>query len=220
MPYQSGIPRRRNRRVHARGFTLVELMVAVMVMTVGILGLASTAAVVMRMMHGGVRQTLAANVVAARFETRRKKRCDSLSSGSSSTRGIAEDWTVSSGGTATGRRPRPLQRDQFRHLEHAGVPELHPMHHTVTRRRAFTLVELLIVVSVLGIVMVALTKVIVGQQRFYRGASEMIETQDKVRDASDDRWDAFTLGAAPAASATCPTTRGRRRPSAVSWPPD
>jgi prepilin-type N-terminal cleavage/methylation domain-containing protein len=58
------------------------------------------------------------------------------------------------------------------------------MHHTVTRR-AFTLVELLIVVTVLGIVMVALTKVIVGQQRFYRGASEMIETQDNVRDAVD-----------------------------------
>src|SRR5690242_20259495 len=58
------------------------------------------------------------------------------------------------------------------------------MHHTVTRR-AFTLVELLIVVTVLGIVMVALTKVIVGQQRFYRSASEMIETQDNVRDAVD-----------------------------------
>jgi prepilin-type N-terminal cleavage/methylation domain-containing protein len=87
------------RRVRTRGFTLVELMVAVMVMTVGILGLASTAAVVMRMMHGGARQTLAANVVAARFEALHNKSCDSLSSGSSSTRGIAEDWTVSSAGS-------------------------------------------------------------------------------------------------------------------------
>ena len=50
-------------------------------------------------------------------------------------------------------------------------------------RRAFTLVELLIVIVVFGMVMAALLKVVVGQQRFYRGASEMIETQNNVRDA-------------------------------------
>ncbi|HET7563559.1 MAG TPA: type II secretion system protein, partial [Gemmatimonadaceae bacterium] len=57
------------------------------------------------------------------------------------------------------------------------------MHHTVIRRRAFTLVELLIVIAVFGLVMAAMMKVLVGQQRFYRGAAEMIDTQTNVRDA-------------------------------------
>lgn len=51
------------------------------------------------------------------------------------------------------------------------------------RRRGFTLVELLIVIALLGLVMAAMMKVLVGQQRFYRGAAEMIDTQTNVRDA-------------------------------------
>jgi len=56
---------------------------------------------------------------------------------------------------------------------------------TFASRRAFSLVELLIVIVVFGIVLGALMKVIIGQQRFYRGTSEMVETQDNVRDAVD-----------------------------------
>lgn len=55
----------------------------------------------------------------------------------------------------------------------------------LTSRRAFTLIELLMVIVLSTIVMAALTKMIVGQQRFYRGAADMVETQSNVRDAVD-----------------------------------
>lgn len=89
-----GRPRRR-RRSRTRGFTLVELMVAIAVMTIGILGLASTAAVVTRMMSGGAQQTIAANVVQARFEKLRNRQCSAITSGDSTTRHVRESWTVS-----------------------------------------------------------------------------------------------------------------------------
>ncbi|HEX5437280.1 MAG TPA: type II secretion system protein [Gemmatimonadaceae bacterium] len=56
---------------------------------------------------------------------------------------------------------------------------------TSSSRRGFTLAELLVVMVVLGIVLAALMGVIVRQQRFYRGATAMIETQNNVRDAVD-----------------------------------
>lgn len=95
MIHRSGIPRgRRGRSARVRGFTLVELMVALMVMTVGILGLASTAGIVTRMMSGAVRQTVAANVVQARMELLRNQPCATVASGSATTRGVSESWTV------------------------------------------------------------------------------------------------------------------------------
>jgi len=98
MTRRSDRPRQR-RCACASGFTLVELMVAVMVMTVGILGLASTAAVVMRTMSGGRQQTVAASVVASRFEQLRNQLCSSVTAGTAATRGITESWTVSAAGT-------------------------------------------------------------------------------------------------------------------------
>lgn len=96
MKRRSGIARgRAGRRPRTRGFTLVELLVAVMVMSVGILGLASTAGVVTRLMSGAARQTIAANVVQARFEMMRNRSCASLSGGSAITRRVRERWGVS-----------------------------------------------------------------------------------------------------------------------------
>lgn len=97
MTRRSGIPRQRRRHHPARGFTLVELMVAIMVMTVGVLGLASTAGVVTRLMSGGARQAIAANVVQTRFELLRNRRCTWLAAhtpGDTTTRGIHEKWVV------------------------------------------------------------------------------------------------------------------------------
>lgn len=74
-------------------------------------------------------------------------------------------------------------------------------------RRGFTLVELLIAIAMFGLVMAGLMKVLVGQQRFYRGAAEMIDTQTNVRDAanvlqSELRGVSASLGDILAASAT------------------
>lgn len=54
-----------------------------------------------------------------------------------------------------------------------------------TSRRGFSLVELLMVIVLLGLVLATLMKVIVGQQRFYRGAADITENRSNVRDAID-----------------------------------
>ncbi|MDQ6887044.1 MAG: prepilin-type N-terminal cleavage/methylation domain-containing protein [Gemmatimonadota bacterium] len=52
-------------------------------------------------------------------------------------------------------------------------------------RRGFTLVEILTVMVLLGFVIAGLTAVIVNQQRFYTGTSEIIETRGSVRELSE-----------------------------------
>jgi prepilin-type N-terminal cleavage/methylation domain-containing protein len=87
--------RRRAPRVRQRrGFTLVELMVAVIILAVGVLGLASTSTVVSRLMGGANQQTVAANVSATRFETLRSVQCTQIRAGSSYVRGVTERWGV------------------------------------------------------------------------------------------------------------------------------
>ena len=76
------------------GFTLVELLVAMMVFAVGMLGLAATAASVTRMMGGARRQTIASTVAQARLEKLRSSPCASLTSGSETVRGITNTWTI------------------------------------------------------------------------------------------------------------------------------
>lgn len=96
MMRRSGIPgRHRRRRAPAKGFTLVELMVAMLILTVGLIGLASTAGVVMRLMSGAARQTIAANVAQTRFELLRNHLCSALSGGTDTTRNVTERWTTS-----------------------------------------------------------------------------------------------------------------------------
>lgn len=51
-------------------------------------------------------------------------------------------------------------------------------------RRGFTLAELLIVVVLLGLVGSAITTLVVRQQRFYRGANEIIDTRSQLRQAA------------------------------------
>jgi prepilin-type N-terminal cleavage/methylation domain-containing protein len=78
------------------GFTLVELIVAIMVLSIGLLGLAGSAAVLTRQIHGGARMTVASSVARDRFESLRARPCNTLPTlgGSASTRGIGEAWTV------------------------------------------------------------------------------------------------------------------------------
>ena len=77
-----------------KGFTLVELLVALMVFAVGMLGLAATAGSVTRMMGGARRQTIAATVAQSRLERIRSSPCASLVSGSDTVRGVISIWTI------------------------------------------------------------------------------------------------------------------------------
>ena len=91
-------PRRRTRHASGAksraGFTIVELIVAMIVFAVGVLGLAATAASVTRLMGGATRQTIAANIAQSRLEKLRASPCGTLTNGADTTRGVVSAWTV------------------------------------------------------------------------------------------------------------------------------
>ena len=81
------------------GFTLVELLVAIVILAVGVLGLAATASVVTRQMTGAVHQSVAANVAYSRMERIRTGNCVAMADSSSPaggvvTRNVTERWTI------------------------------------------------------------------------------------------------------------------------------
>lgn len=75
-------------------FTLLEVLVALVILAVGLLGLSANAAAVSRLVGDGSRLTIAAAIATARFEQIRALPCASSSSGTAITRGIEERWTV------------------------------------------------------------------------------------------------------------------------------
>jgi type II secretion system protein I len=86
--------RARRSRLARAGFTLVELMVALMVFTVGALAMTATAANVMTLITSSKNRTLAAAVAESRFERMRSQPCSAHTSDSTITRGIGERWLV------------------------------------------------------------------------------------------------------------------------------
>ena len=82
------------RPARSRGFTLVELMVTIIVLTIGLLAMAGTTAVITRHIGGGAQMALAAGTAQTRFERLRSDPCAGLASGADTSRGIAEKWTV------------------------------------------------------------------------------------------------------------------------------
>lgn len=81
-----------------RGFTIIEVLIAVMILTVGIVGLATTAALVTRMVGQGQRYTEAASMASERFEILRAQPCASLANGSQTSGGYTVAWTVTTVG--------------------------------------------------------------------------------------------------------------------------
>jgi len=65
-----------------RGFTIVEVIIAIMVLVVGLLGLVTASAVVTRMVGRGQRSAVAAVFAAQRLERLRTAGCASRTSGS------------------------------------------------------------------------------------------------------------------------------------------
>jgi len=88
------------------GFTIVEVLVAVLVLSIGLLGLAASAATVTRMISQGQRYSEASAMASERFEILRSRSCAAMSD-SSETRGpYSLQWTVQN--VANGRARRVM----------------------------------------------------------------------------------------------------------------
>lgn len=95
-------------RLSTRGFTFAEVLVAIVILSIGVLAVAASAGSVYRMLAYGKLSTKAAHVASTRLELLRRQangttpRCASLASGTDTVEtGIIETWTVS--GTGLGR---------------------------------------------------------------------------------------------------------------------
>lgn len=92
------------RRVR-RGVTMIELLVALAIVSVGVFGLAGGATLVTRLMGGGTIQSRAALVAQAHIEQFRAMSCAAVSNGTDTSRAVISSWTVNavtSGGTRRG----------------------------------------------------------------------------------------------------------------------
>lgn len=77
-----------------RGLTLIEMMIAVIVMAIGVMGLAGTASYVTQQMGGGNMQTIAAGMATKVADSLSARRCPALIDGSQTSRGVTVSWTV------------------------------------------------------------------------------------------------------------------------------
>jgi type IV pilus assembly protein PilV len=83
----------------SKGFTIIEVLVAVLILSIGMLALVSTAATVTRMIGQGQRFSEASTLAAQRFEILRSEDCSTLSSSSATSGAYSLAWTVSDVGT-------------------------------------------------------------------------------------------------------------------------
>src|SRR5207245_11267616 len=80
-----------------RGFTIIEVIIAIIVLTVGLLGLVTTAALVTRMIARGQRSAMAATYAAQRMEPMRPADCiDAQRVGGTATRYRGSAWRAAS----------------------------------------------------------------------------------------------------------------------------
>ena len=83
------------------GTTLVELLVAVVIITVGLLALAGAAAIVARDTAAGRREVALAWRARARLERLTSIPCRALAGGTAASEGVAEQWAISAGRNGT-----------------------------------------------------------------------------------------------------------------------
>jgi Tfp pilus assembly protein PilV len=72
----------------------VELLVALLVFSVGALAMVATSANVITLMTGAKNRALAASLAAARFERMRSQPCSAHTSDSTTSSGINQSWQV------------------------------------------------------------------------------------------------------------------------------
>ena len=90
----SSMRRRRRPRRARHGFTVIEMIIAIMVMSIGIMGLAGTARYVAMQMGNGRSQTIAATFATKVADSLSARRCSSIVGGTQTKRGVTITWTV------------------------------------------------------------------------------------------------------------------------------
>lgn len=85
------------RRKVRSGFTLIEVIVAIVILATGALALAGSAAVTVRRMAEAARRTAAVSMARSRAEISLALPCGSLASGSETAGAVRSEWVVSPG---------------------------------------------------------------------------------------------------------------------------
>jgi prepilin-type N-terminal cleavage/methylation domain-containing protein len=108
-----------------QGFTIVELLVAIAILTIGMLALAGTAGLVASHVGDGGRLSGAAHAARTVIDSLGTSGCARLTSGSARRGGVEVSWTVivdSSAATIDLSVGSPLRRGQRRDVYQAIVP--------------------------------------------------------------------------------------------------
>jgi prepilin-type N-terminal cleavage/methylation domain-containing protein len=168
-------------RAGAGGFTLVEVLMAVMLLAVGLLALAGLGATALRTVRGGSTQTVAAAVAQSRFDSLASVPCDQIA--------LAERQRAGHGRREHARHHRELDRTARQQRQHGAGDQPDPRarahadlpvhgdarmpvtrrrgRHATTRRTGFTLIEMLVAAALGLLIMTAASAMFVGQLRAY-----------------------------------------------------
>ena len=88
------------------GLTLIEIVVAILVLSVGALAFAGSSAVMVRRLAESARGAAAASAARSRLESSFARACDVLTSGSEQSFGVRSDWSVTGSGRTSDIRQR------------------------------------------------------------------------------------------------------------------
>jgi len=76
------------------GFTLIEVVIAILILSVGALALAGSSAVMVRRLSDGARTAAGASVARSRIESSLAAPCSALAGGSEQILGVHSEWSV------------------------------------------------------------------------------------------------------------------------------
>ena len=76
------------------GLTLIEVVIAILILSVGALALAGSSAVMVRRLSDSARNSVGASVGRSRIESSLAAPCSALTGGSEQILGVRSDWSV------------------------------------------------------------------------------------------------------------------------------
>jgi Tfp pilus assembly protein PilV len=85
-------------RQHRRGVSLIEVLIACVLLTVAVLGLVGASTSISKQTGNSRRQVIAAGMAMTRLDSLRSIACTAMTNGTATRQGITESWTVSGTG--------------------------------------------------------------------------------------------------------------------------